>query len=196
MINLLPPAATKDLRASRHNNILMRYLTGSTIALGLIVVVYLGTYLMMRAAAQNNLSNSLENKQKIAHFKDTEVKAKAYTENLKIAKAIFGGELSYTGALHKIANALPPGTILETLDLSPATTGQPITLSIAAKTKENALSVKQTFEQAKIASNITISTLQEAAPSADSSKQSPYPIQISLNLTLDKSIFAVGDKDA
>lgn len=195
MINLLPPVAAKELRASRHNNILLRYLVGSIIVLGLVAMVYIGTYIMMRSSAESSMSASSENKQKITRFKDTEAKAKAYTENLKIAKAIFGSELSYTSALHKIANALPPGTVLETLDLNPTVVGQPITLAVAAKTKDSALMIKQTLEDAKIARNITISTLQETS-SVPSAATSAYPVQISLNLTLDKSIFTPGEKDA
>ena len=149
----------------------------------------------MRTAAQDSITASAESKQRIARFKDTEAKAKAYTENLKIAKSIFGSELSYTSALHKIASALPPGTVLETLDLGPTTAGQPITLAVSAKTKNDALMVKQTLERAKIANNITISTLQETGTSSTATP-SDYPIQISLNLTFDKSIFKAGGKDA
>lgn len=196
MINLLPPEAAKQLQASRHNNILLRYLVGMIITLGLIVMVYLGFYLMMKSTERDSTSQSQENRQKIAYFKNTKTNAKAYTDNLKIAKAIFGSEYSYPNALAKIAAALPAGTVLESLDLNPTMTGQPITLTVAAKTKEQALSVKESFETAKIATGITISSLQEQsanpAPGQPAVSQD-YPVQISLNLTFDKAIFTAGD---
>ena len=196
MINLLPPTATKQLRASRHNTALLRYLIGMGIALGLTLMIYLVTYGLMKRTELQSQSSSTESKQKIAQFKDTEARAKAYTSNLQVAKAIFNSEHSYTTALHKIANALPKGSVIESLDLNPTMVGQPITLSVSATTKEIALSVKEALEKANIASNITISSFQEqTAAGQDQANSSPsaYPIQISLNLTFDKSIFTQGE---
>lgn len=200
MINLLPPATTKQLRASRHNTALLRYLIGMCIALGLTLLIYLATYALMRRTEVISLSSSTESKQKIQQFKDTEEKAKTYTNNLNIAKSIFNSERSYTTALHKIASALPKGSVIESLDLNPTMTGQPITLSVSATSKNVALAVKESLEKANIASNITISSFQEETPSGSSDGQtntapSQYPIQISLNLVFDKSLFTSGDKN-
>lgn len=194
MINLLPPQASKQLRASRHNTILLRYLIGMCIVLVLTIIVYAVTYMLMKRTELQSVSASADNKQKIAAFKDTETKAKDYTNDLKIAKSIFDGELSYTTALHKIARALPAGAVIETLDLNPTTVGQPITLSVSAKDQATALSVKATLEKENVASNITIASLQEHQ-AAEAQEPSSYPVQISLNLTLNKEIFIPGDND-
>jgi len=200
MINLLPPETARQIHASRHNNLLLRYLIGLFIALGLIIFVYATTFILMKTTEQSSVSSSSENKQKIAQNKETEDRAKAYTSNLKIAKALFDSELSHTTALNKIASALPTGTMIQALDLSASTVGSPITLSVQAKTKADALAVKTSFEKAKIASDITISSLAEQnadAPATDGESAQPtaYPVLISLNVTFDKSIFNTDNED-
>lgn len=199
MINLLPPEAAKQLRASRHNSILLRYLMGTGVVLVLIIVVYAGAYIMMRSAESASTTISQENQAKIARLKAIETKAKAYKGDLDIAKSIFNSELSYTTALHKVASALPAGAVVESLDLNPTITGQPITLLVSATTKTIALSVKDTLEKAGIASNITIASLQEQGSDGKSDQQATsaeYPIQINLNLTFQKTIFSPGESNA
>lgn len=165
------------------------------VALGLTLTVYTITFILMKRTELQSLSASTESKQKIARFKDTEARAKSYTEDLKIAKSIFSSELSYTTALHKIAGALPQGSVVEALDLNPATISAPVSLAVSAKNKDIALSVKESLEKAKVASNITISSLQEEQ-AAQGQTSGDYPIQISLNLTFSKSIFTPGDDNA
>ncbi len=194
MINLLPPQTSKQLRASRHNSILMTYLIGASIVLGLIAMIYISIYIMMKTTEAQSIASSAASKQRIAQLKQTEDEAKQYSNNLSTAKAIFASQLSYTTALHKIASALPAGTVLESLDLNSTTTAQPITLSIAAKTMEAALAIKGSLEKAGVASNITIVSLQSQQPSDD--VPSAYPVQISLSLSLEKTLFTSEDKEA
>ena len=196
MINLLPPESSKQLRAARHNTILLKYVIGLGIVLGLIVMICLLTLALMRSTELNSTASSEENKQKIARYNKAASEAKTYTENLRMAKSIFASEVSYTVALQRIASSLPAGTVLQSLDLSPSTVGQPITLTVLAKTKDDALKVKDQLEANKVASGITIASLNEggASPANQSSTEAPavaqdYPVNLSLNLTFDKAIF-------
>lgn len=196
MINLLPPETAKQIHASRHNNLLLRYLTGLLIVLGLIVCVYAATFVLMRTTEQASTESSQENKQKIAQHKATEQQAKAYMSNLKTAKSLFDSQLSYTAALSRISSALPAGTILQGLDLSPDTVGEPVSLAVQAKSKSDALAVKTSLEKAEIAHDITIASLTDQADAPQTGDEqsaaaaSPYPVQISLNLTFSDTIFS------
>lgn len=196
MINLLPPESSKQLRAARHNTILLKYVIGLGVVLGLIVMICLLTLALMRSTELNSTASSEENKQKIARYNRASSEAKAYTENLRMAKSIFASEVSYTVALQKIAASLPAGTVLQSLDLSPSMVGQPITLTVLAKTKDDALKVKDQLEANKVASGITIASLNEggASPASQSGAETPavaqdYPVNLSLNLTFDKALF-------
>lgn len=194
MINLLPPDSSKQLRAARHNAIILRFFVSGCVTLGLIVFVYAATFALMKSAEVSSDQSSTANQQKIENFRSTEAAAKQYTANLTLAKAIFDSELSYTTALQKIASALPPGTVLTTLSLSPSTPGQSTSLLVLAKSQSAALAVKDSLEKNKIASNITISSISEeaaAAPSTGDQTAAPneYPISLNLNLTFDKAIF-------
>ncbi|QHN43152.1 type IV pilus assembly protein PilN [Candidatus Mycosynbacter amalyticus] len=198
MINLLPPESAKQLRAARHNTLLLKYVVGLGITLGLIVLVYGATFVLMKSTELANNASSAASKQKIANYNQAAAEAKAYTANLSMAKSIFDTEVSYTTALHKIAAALPSGTVIEALNLSPTTIGTPSTLTLLAKTKQDALNVKPALEAHKIANGITIASLNEgkdsaqAAPTAASDQT--YPVTLNLNLTFDKTVFVAEEK--
>ena len=198
MINLLPPESAKQLRAARHNTLLLKYVVGLGFTLGLIVLVYGATFVLMKSTELANNASSAASKQKIANYNQAAAEAKAYTANLSMAKSIFDTEVSYTTALHKIAAALPSGTVIEALNLSPTTIGTPSTLTLLAKTKQDALNVKPALEAHKIANGITIASLNEgkdsaqAAPTAASDQT--YPVTLTLNLTFDKTVFVAEEK--
>lgn len=198
MINLLPPESAKQLRAARHNTLLLKYVIGLGVTLGLILLVYGMTFILMKSTELANTASSVASKQKIASYNQAASEAKAYTANLGMAKSIFDTEISYTTALHKIAAALPSGTVVNTLNLSPSTIGTPTTLTLLAKTKQDALNVKPALESHKVADNITIASLNEGKSSGQTAtptvSDETYPVTLNLNLTFDKAIFAAEEK--
>ena len=194
MINLLPPENTRQLQAARHNTILLRYVIGAGIVLGLIILVYVIAFVLMKSTELASSAASEENKAKIAAFKAVETEAKTHTANLQLAKSIFASELSYPTALHRVASALPPATVLQSLDLNPTTISQPVTLTVLAKTTGDALKVKESLEKAKVASNITIGSLTESVPVGEGAIVDEYHVSLSLNLTFDKAIFSPEEK--
>lgn len=191
MINLLPPETTHQLRAARHNNILLLFIIGGGATIGLIALVYIAAFGLMKSTELSNTASSEESKQRIAKFNQVEAQAKEYSNNLKLAKTLFDSELSYTTALRKISSALPAGTVLQSLDLSPTMTSQPLTVSVLAKSSANAFQVKQSLENAGIAKGITIASISsgQAASGEQAAATSDYPVALSLNLTFDKFIF-------
>lgn len=195
MINLLPPNSAKELRAARHNVALLHVAVGAGITLVLIALVYAATFVLMKSSEMSSVTSSQENQQKIARFNKIEAQAKEYTASLQLAKSLFGSETSYPTALHKIASAMPPGTVLQSLNLAPTLVGTPTTLSVLAKNKDAALAVKSKFETAGIAKDITIASITEGGNSgAGGSAQqavatADYPVVLGLNLTFQPSIF-------
>lgn len=197
MINLLPPDSARQLRAARHNSILIRYVIGAAIALALITLVYLVAFALFKTTENTNTELSQQNQQKISGYGAEANAAKEYRDNLQRAKTILDSEVSYPTALARIATSLPEETVISSLALTPDTIGQPLTLTVEAKTQEAALAVKKKFEENKIATNISISSLTHTAAStepASSGTASEYPFSINLNLTLLETIFTVEEK--
>lgn len=190
MINLLPPDSARQLRAARHNSILIRYAIGAAIILCLIVLVYVTAYILFKTTESSNAAASEENQAKISAYSETAAAAKKYQSNLQRAKNIFDNEISYPTALARISAGLPEGTVLSSLTLSPETVNQPITLTIEAKTQEAALDVKDKFERNNIATDISISSLSRQTTNAttEGAQTSEYPYTINLNLTLQDAI--------
>lgn len=190
MINLLPPDSTKEIRAARHNVMLLRFVIANGIVLGLIVIVYVVAFGFMKATEMSSNDSSSENQQRIAELDETAKTAKAYTTNLGLAKSIFDSELSHTAALQKIAAALPEGTVISSLTLDASMVNQPTSLLVLAKSQAAALAVRGNFEREEIASDITIAniTTESAAPT-EGAAPSPYPVSINLNLTFNPTVF-------
>lgn len=186
MINLLPPDSARQLRAARHNSILIRYAIGAVAILGLIVMVYVTAYALFETTKNSNTASYDENQQRINAYSETAQDAKEYQSNLLRAKNIFANEVSYPMALTRIATSLPEGTVISSLALSPDATNQPTTLTIEAKSQEAALAVKDNFEDDRIATNISISSLTRHSGDGD---QGEYPFSINLNLSLLDDIF-------
>lgn len=191
MINLLPPDSARQLRAARHNSILIRYVAGGGIVLGLIVLVYLSAFALLKTTEASNTNSSEENQQKIDEYSDVAATAKEYRDNIQRARTILDAEISYTTALANIASSLPNDTVISSLALTPEGVGQPITLTVQAKSQQAALAVKEQLEKNNIARDITISSLsRQAATGEGAGAAEEYPFSINLNLTLQDTIFA------
>lgn len=195
MINLLPPDSARQLRAARHNSVLIRYVAGGGIVLGLIVVVYLSAFALLKTTEASNTSSSEVNQQKINEYSEVAATAKEYRDNLERARTILDAELSYTTALANIASGLPSDTVISSLALTPEGVGQPITLTVQAKSQAAALAVKEQLEKNKIARDIRISSLSAQSSSGEGAAPEEYPYSINLNLTLLDTIFAKEQDD-
>lgn len=193
MINLLPPTNLRELRAGRHNSVLLSYTIAAAVIVGVIIFVYLSMFVLLRSTESTNTELSDTSRQKIAQLKTVEQQTKTYTANLKLAKSLFNNRASYTKALHAVAVALPAGTVAQSLDLNPETIGQPTSLTFLAKSTEQALAIKQQLESSQVATAITIASLTE---NNSEGGDAAYPVSLTLNLTLNPSIFTTEDTNA
>ena len=191
MINLLPQSNLRELRAARHNSVLLSYTIAAAIIAVIILFVYVTMFVLMRSTENTNTELSTQSQRKIAQLRAVETETKAYSANLKLAKSLFASRASYTSALHNLAQALPKGVVVQSLDLNPETIGQPTTLAFLATSTPVALEIKQSLEDAGLASDITISSLAEGGESANPA----YPVDITLNLTLQPALYTPEESD-
>ncbi len=183
MINLLPDDAKVEIRAARTNVILVKYI--AILGLGLIFLcsVFLAAYFVLLSTKANAQATIDENASKSTAYNSVKIAASNLTTSLASAKSILNREVVYTRVLTSIAQAMPPGVVLDTLNLSPTTLGVPMTLQAFAKTTEAALALKTSFQKSPLFSNVTLISITDGPQG----QAGAYPKTISLSLTINRS---------
>ena len=203
MINLLPESQKSEIRAARANVLLVRYiaiLTAAILVLGGIIVAAYVVLETKKAATQDLLDVS---KARAAQYQPVSAEADALRASLSSAKSILDQKTSYTKLIYKIADSIPPGIVLETLDLDPATFGSPMTINANAKSFESASKLRDEFaSNSDIFSDVKLLSLGSGSSSDNSSNSdsagnsgnvsvsgssSEYPVKVSISLTINKA---------
>jgi len=181
MINLLPLEEKRQLRAARANTLLIRYnlfLLGAVVFLGLAVAF---AYVYLATAKGNSERTVTENQAKVSDFASIEADAQQFRSNLSIAKTILGNEVTYTKVIVEIAQLLPAGVVLDSLNLDAATFGTQTTLAAKAKTYESALALKDSFQKSPLFDNVHFQSI-----TTDSAPTNGYVYTVTLNVTIKK----------
>jgi Tfp pilus assembly protein PilN len=180
MINLLPPANKRQIRAGRSNTLLIRYNLFLVGALGFLFVAIGFVYFYLSNTRANAEATVHENQAKVVGYKQVEQEANEFKNNLAVAKQILGKEVVYTKAMLSIAALMPKGVVLESLDLDAKTFGTETTLMARAKTVDDAVALKNSFQSSPLFSNVhlkSITTLETGGA---------YPQSVSVNVTINK----------
>jgi Tfp pilus assembly protein PilN len=182
MINLLADESKKEILAARTNVKLVNYMVVLGLGVAFLAVISVGVYfvLMNSQADAEKLIN--QGKTKTATYTSIEAQGQALRNSLSSAKTILDQEVVYTKILTSIAALIPKGIVLDSINLSPTTIGAPITLQFYAKTTQDTLSLKDSFQGSPLFSSVSFQTL-SSTPSTQSSE---YPISASLNVTINK----------
>lgn len=179
MINLLPPKVKREIIAGRSNVLLWRYCVISLVLGFLLIAATVGIYFIMahaKSAAEQTIetgNNRARQYQKVQQDYDS------FSKNLKIAKAILDKDVRYSNIALKIAQAMPSGTILQTLTLSNKTLGSPMTITARGKTYHDALYLKDSFQRSSLFKDVNLASVVAEKDSKDG-----YPINIVINVTI------------
>ncbi len=201
MINLIPPEKRRELRAMRHNSILVRYALISIVFFAVTIFIHFGTYLLLRQAEVTNTAQSESHLKKAVEYEGVYREAQEYTQNLAAAKALFESSVPYPEALSNLAKTLPSGVIIDTVNLEAGIIDQPGTLTAHAVSYEAAVALKDAFANSTIAkdvsiSNVTNTSISTTESNSDSASTSSgegsapnnYPIQVTLNITFTREL--------
>lgn len=159
MINLLSHDDLRQLRASRLNIILRRYVMLLGLLAIFVAISFGGGYFLLMQERQAAEIASERTANERAKYNEDIAKAKAYTSNLATAKAILSNEVLLSDVTFQIAKTLPAGSIVQNLDLSTADLSKPITLEILTTSFDNSVAIKDAFENSTYFENAIISTV-------------------------------------
>lgn len=188
MINLLPPAMKKEIRAARINVVLARYCWLFVIS-GIFLAAIFGVGLYITTQDKAIAEKEKQNYQlEIDKYKDVKKESEAFSANLKSAKSILSSEVVFSKLITDIAAVLPTGVILSNLNITTTTLGTPFSLTARAITYQNAVDLKTNLENSPLFEQISIQSTTQSPTNivSESYIDRRYPVTVTLNVTLTK----------
>lgn len=183
MINLLPPDKKRQILAGQSNVLLVRYNFATLLLAVLLAVISIAFYLNM-LGIQNTAKTSIsEGSARNAQYSSTEQAATEFKNNLSVAKTILDKEVRYTNIAIKIAQALPRGIVLQSLELNSQSFGTPMTLTAHGKSQDDALRLKSELSASSVFEDVhilTMSTVDDAP--------SEHPVAITISVTINPEV--------
>ncbi|OYX42125.1 hypothetical protein B7Y94_04105 [Candidatus Saccharibacteria bacterium 32-49-12] len=191
MINLLPPDDKRQIKAGRANVLLIRYCIASGLLAVLLFALVGIVYYMMENSKKVAEATIEESKSRSAKYDQVQLKAQEFSNNLKIASSILGKEVRYSEIAVKIAQSLPEGIALQSLELNAETFGQPTTLNATGRSYDDAIRLKTAFEQqSDYFENVHLVSVSQGGGSSgpDSAPQEANGISIQISVVIKPEI--------
>jgi len=182
MINLLPDEIKSEVRAARTNVKLLNYMLILGMGVVFLCFIFVGVYLVLVSSKVNAEQAIADNQQKTNSYSAVQQQASILKSSLLTAKTVLDKEIIYSKIITGIAADMPAGTVIDSLNLTVATLGSPISLQAYAKTTDDALKLKQNFQRSSLFSNVSFQSLANSS----STKANGYPVSITLTLTINK----------
>ena len=185
MINLLPPDNKRQIHAAQSNVLLLRYCIASlalmALLAGIIGIAHL-TLNSSKVAAENSIK---ESEAKSSQYTDIKVQAEEFKKNLAIAKTILDKEVRYSAIALQIAQTIPAGTVLQSLQLSAQSFGEPTVLNANGKTYDDAIRLKTAFEESNYFHDVHLLSVSHAD---ENNPDQIYPISIQISVVVNREI--------
>lgn len=144
MINLLPPGMKSELRYSRYNATLIRYLKlAVVVALGLAAMLYGGRWYLSQQtqAVEQRVAAKQET---IKTYKETETKGLALNKRLTSIQTIQKSQAKFSVLLSDLAEYMPQGSSISTITLT-GDDKKPVRLTIKAVDYKTALAFRDSI---------------------------------------------------
>jgi len=184
MINLLPDEAKKELRAARINVLLIRYMGVIFAAFAFLVLILFGSYFLLDQTKVSSQKLIDANDTKAEVYSSTKEQINSLSTQLAEAKGILDQEILYSNVLVNIGQQMVPGTIIDKVSLDSASfSGTPLTLTVYAKTTDDAVALRDRFQGSALFSNVNFQTISDSA-----SAITDYPVSATMTLQLDRKI--------
>lgn len=167
MINLLPPQTKRHIRAARQNIVLRRYCFLVVFSALLFSAIFaVGFWVTSDEKSQAERAKAAD-QQAMAQYADVREQAEQFASDLKTAKEILGGSVSFSDLIIDIAATVPPGVVLNNLALGATTQKGPIDITGRAKSYDAVLAIKTSLESSDIFQDVNIASTTQGDSEGD-----------------------------
>ena len=180
MINLLSNEAKKQIKASYANTILVKCLAWLGVAVLFLALSCLFSYLFLSNDKNQKDQSSATVQPTQILYNTTKTKFDGIKSDIDKAKSLLSAQSSYSDVIIGIANALPSGTILDSLSMDQTSYSSPISLKVKARSNDRVSAIKTGFDNSSLFSGYsqTVTT--------DQSDQSGYPVIVTVSVSINK----------
>lgn len=165
MINLLPKQNLKELRASKRNVLLRRYIVLLTLAIVLLTGIFVFMYATLEDSKKITAQVIVENDKRVASYKDTKLQGETLNNNLIQVKNILSQRVDYSKVLVRIAQILPANVSIQSIQLESKLFEGTKTIQINAPNLDSVVAAKAAFENSGLFSSVKIDSTNEVKDS-------------------------------
>lgn len=181
MINLLPEKAKQEIRSSRVNTAIARYVIVLILAAAFLTVLCFMTHLLI--VNKQKLDNQVmeQNKSSVNSSYLLTDQAKNIQSSLTTAQKIMNSQVSYSKILTELGNVLPNGVVIESLQVTNAKLGSPIALKLLASSRDLTNQIKDSFKRSTLFTGYTMQSVE-----AENSQNIKYPVAINATVIINR----------
>ncbi len=182
MINLLPPATRRELRAGRSNSLLLRYTILLAMALVFLAIAIGITYVYLSSLGAQADATRQDNEQRAAGYAQAQTDATQLRGELSTAKTILDKNISYSLMLTRFSSILPPGTAVGGITLSEASFSQPTSMQVLIRGEQEALALSTSLTSSPYLTGAVMGRV------STNPSNSSYPYSVEVTFTFNRSI--------
>lgn len=180
MINILPDAKKKEIRAAHSNVILIRYIIVLISGVAFLALMCFAVFVVLDDTKKSAQEVITLNEQGNSPYASALARASSLRSGLSSAKTILDNEVRYSKVLTSIATLMPEGTVLDSISLNSNLLDTPTNLTIYARSTEVAIKLRENFENSPIFSNVSFQGVNT------SSSLQGYTVSATVNVTINK----------
>lgn len=182
MINLLSDDLKDEIRASRVNTILVWYTFILLLAIGFIFGVMYTSRNVLQVTKENAEVQIAANDTKASVYSATKDQVQALSSQLEAARTALNQQVHYSRLLTDLAQLMPEGTLLDSLQLSPALfSSTPVQIKVYAKKSSDATALQEKFKASPLFSSFKIDSTAETGGPAD------YPVVSTMTVVFNQA---------
>ncbi len=120
MINLLPPEQKQSLAYARKNALLIKWLTGLTVAvLGLVFLIIAGQFYIDQAttAIKDDTRNAQQRLEE-QNIAQTQARVQEISNTLNLVVQVLSQQVLFSDLIRQVGAAIPPGAVLTNLNIN------------------------------------------------------------------------------
>lgn len=161
MINLLPPAIKTDLRYSRYNAMMVRYVIAGIVLTLLLGATFVGARIYLANELKTINGEVAESNLKIAGFSTVQKQAAEVNSRAKSIQTIQLTQARFSLLLSDLAQATPQGVTINQIILT-GDDKKPVRVSATAKNYESAVAFREGISHSPRISAADIESIQDA----------------------------------
>lgn len=194
MINLLPPKRLLEIRTSRSNSVLRRYIELVGLSAVFLAAIVVGSYYFLQAQRDNTQKIVDLNDQKLRELEPVQKQAEDLSQTINTIAGLQSKDIQFSSLLTQIGGVMPPGAVLSGLQFSLEDLEAPLAISAEVEAQEKAAVLRNNLIESKLFARADIQNIssKEQPGATAPATTSRYKFTAVINAYFEKGATATG----